>query len=1228
MNHVYRLKYNACLGVWVAVSEITRAHGKIGRRIHSRVGAQRVLIRSLLILMTTGGLISAAPSWAACTGVGGTYTCSGVTTTTQTLNVPVLNVTADATYQNTGAGTNNGLNLTATTGSLTASQAAGSVINDSSIGISAQNYGTGSTTISTAGTVKGASAGGGIYAINAPTATDLTISQVAGSVISDGNGIGAFNNGTGSTTISTAGSVTGSTGINSYGQEDVTISQTAGAITATNNGIYVMNFAVGSTTVNLDSGTIHSNYLGISLENGVTTTGLTINQSADHTITSDNYAIQTTDAGAADTNITLAGTLSATTVGVNAIHYSTGALNIAQNGGSISGGSVAGVIATGEAAVNVTQNGGSISSATGTGVIIDSIFSNGPVSLTQNTGSISGNYGVVIANIGKENTILTQTAGNIVGTAGDGLYITNGLVFGNTTYAYGTDTAIHIAGTVSGTQNGISAYNYGSGQMDITSSGIISGAGTTASSAVPPFGVNNPVSGNGIYANNMTGATDLTIRQTAGVISGDSNGIEAINTGSGPTTVAVAGEVTGGTGAGIHTSGTAGAPVDITLNSGAKVSAASGVAINDDAANATLTMNGGSQLTGQVLMGEGNDIMSIKDSADISGVTLLDGGNSTDSTVTDILGTATAATNKLTFENSTNSLSGSTMKNWQTVTLDGSNITFTSDAALVTGTGINSDSSLQGLVIQNGATLNSPVTLDVTGDVSIDATSMLNHSQGGSITGNVTSAGLIDWRNTTAGQILTINGNYTGVSGSRLLLQTVLGDDSSLTDKLVVTGDTAGTTSVGVRNAGGTGAQTLNGIELIHINGTSNGVFTQAGRIVAGVYEYSLARGQGSNSSHWYLTNQKIVQEPSPTPTPEPNPTPEPKPTPEPNPGSDGPVINTKSEVKSAATLRPEINSYTENLAAANTLFNTRLHDRLGETQYIDVLTGEKKVTSMWLRQIGGHNNWRSGGGQLQTQSNRYVIQMGGDVAQWSTDDLDRLHLGLMMGYAHENNHTHSSVTGYGSKGSLDGYSVGAYATWYANDANHNGLYIDSWAQYGWFNNYVHGDELAQESYKSRGMTVSVESGYTYKLGTFTGSQGTLNEGYIRPVAQITWMGVKADDHREDNGTRVQGEGHGNIQTRLGLRTYLKSHNKMDDGKGREFQPFIEANWLHNTRNFATRMNGVSISQDGANNVGEIKLGVEGQLNPRLNLWGNVGVQVGDKGYNDSVAMVGVKVNF
>ncbi|HDX7961900.1 TPA: autotransporter outer membrane beta-barrel domain-containing protein, partial [Escherichia coli] len=95
-----------------------------------------------------------------------------------------------------------------------------------------------------------------------------------------------------------------------------------------------------------------------------------------------------------------------------------------------------------------------------------------------------------------------------------------------------------------------------------------------------------------------------------------------------------------------------------------------------------------------------------------------------------------------------------------------------------------------------------------------------------------------------------------------------------------------------------------------------------------------------------------------------------------------------------------------------------------------------------------------------------------------------------------------------------------------------------------------------------------------------------------------------------------------------GVKTWIKRLNKMDDGKSREFSPFVEVNWLHNTRDFGVRMNGEPVYQDGTRNIGEVKTGVEGQINPHLNLWGNVRVQVGDKGYNDTSAMLGVKYTF
>lgn len=477
---------------------------------------------------------------------------------------------------------------------------------------------------------------------------------------------------------------------------------------------------------------------------------------------------------------------------------------------------------------------------------------------------------------------------------------------------------------------------------------------------------------------------------------------------------------------------------------------------------------------------------------------------------------------------------------------------------------------------------------------------------GNSMLDSLHNAGTVHFTGDAPGITLHIRGDYTGNNGL-MVFRTVLGDDHSVTDHVTIEGATKGTTRVAVTNAGGSGARTLEGIELIHVGGESVGEFQQQGRIAAGAYDYNLMRGNGEHAANWYLTSKAHALTPEPSPMPGPDPTPIPD-------------MN--------SSIRPEAGTYSSNLAAANTLFINRLHDRLGETQYINTLTNEKKVTSIWLRQAGGHNAWRDSTGQLKTRSNRYVMQIGGDIARWSGSGSDRWHLGMMAGYGHSSSNTRSSSTGYRSDGTVNGYSTGLYATWYASDDTHLGAYLDSWVQYGRFNNRVKGQDIQGESYKSKGITGSLESGYTHKVGEFTGSKGTLNEWYIQPQAQAVWMGVKADDHREANGTLISGEGDGNVQTRLGVRTFLKSHSAIDNGKDREFQPFVEVNWIHNTRDFGTKMDGVSIRQSGARNLGEIKTGVEGQLNPALNVWGNIGVQMGNNGYNDTSAMAGIKYSF
>ncbi|MGV3346358.1 autotransporter outer membrane beta-barrel domain-containing protein [Enterobacteriaceae bacterium LUAb1] len=512
-------------------------------------------------------------------------------------------------------------------------------------------------------------------------------------------------------------------------------------------------------------------------------------------------------------------------------------------------------------------------------------------------------------------------------------------------------------------------------------------------------------------------------------------------------------------------------------------------------------------------------------------------------------------------------------------------------------------SALQGDVISDSTSNHTGIALidrsALTGaavnisDINIDSSSRWNLT-GHSSVDNLTTEGTIAFIPGGAEPLhtLTIKGDYTGNEAS-MMMNSVLSDDHSPGDKMIVKGNVnAGTTYVAVNNLGGKGAETQNGIELIHVDGVSKGEFVKSGRIVAGAYDYDLVK----HNEDWYLTSKHAAISP---------------------PGED---IESPEE----NVIRPEGGIYAANLAAANTLFTTRLHDRLGETHFIDAGTGEKQVTSLWLRNIGGHTRSRDSSGQLRAQGNSYVAQIGGDVAQWHHGRGDRYHLGLMAGYANQHNQANSRVTGYRAKGRVYGYSFGLYGTWLQDNKNKTGAYVDSWVLYSWFRNRIQGDEIASERYKSHGVTASLEGGYTWEWR----KPEARKHYYIQPQAQITWMGVTAKDHHESNGTHISSLGENNIQTRLGLRAFIKGYHKMDEGKQRIFEPFVELNWLHNTKNYGVTMDNIRVNQQGARNLGEVKLGVEGQINSYVNLWINIAQQLGQNGYSDTRALVGVKANY
>ena len=195
---------------------------------------------------------------------------------------------------------------------------------------------------------------------------------------------------------------------------------------------------------------------------------------------------------------------------------------------------------------------------------------------------------------------------------------------------------------------------------------------------------------------------------------------------------------------------------------------------------------------------------------------------------------------------------GSLQKTGQGTLLLTGNNTYAGDTLVDEGTLWLADSAVIGVPTVSGSSSQLMAYLP-SGSVSVAAGATLGGT--GVINDDVSNAGniAISQSNET-GHTLTINGNYTGNNGT-LSLNTQLGDDASPTDKLLISGDTAGTTTVFVTNTGGDGALTTQGIEVIDVGGQSDGVFTQGNQVQVGLYEYRLYQDGGD----WYLRSQTVT---------------------------------------------------------------------------------------------------------------------------------------------------------------------------------------------------------------------------------------------------------------------------------------------------------------------------------------------------------------------------------
>lgn len=74
--------------------------------------------------------------------------------------------------------------------------------------------------------------------------------------------------------------------------------------------------------------------------------------------------------------------------------------------------------------------------------------------------------------------------------------------------------------------------------------------------------------------------------------------------------------------------------------------------------------------------------------------------------------------------------------------------------------------------------------------------------------------------------------------------------------------------------------------------------------------------------------------------------------------------------------------------------------------------------------------------------------------------------------------------------------------------------------------------------------------------------------------------------------------------------------------------PYLETNWIHNSKDYAVSMNKVRTKQESTKNIGEVKVGISGNISPNTQLWMSVGQQFSKDAYRDTTTNLGIKYRF
>ncbi len=560
------------------------------------------------------------------------------------------------------------------------------------------------------------------------------------------------------------------------------------------------------------------------------------------------------------------------------------------------------------------------------------------------------------------------------------------------------------------------------------------------------------------------------------------------------------------------------------------------------------------------------------------------------------------------------------------LTLSGAN-TYSGDTNVQEGTlwlsgdgSIGEMGSQQAVNVASGATFGGSNGTTVNGKVTNEGTLVFGNSEETgaifTLNGDLINMGTMTSgsSSSTPGNTLYVDGNYTGNGGS-LYLNTVLGDDDSATDKLVITGDASGTTDLYI-NGIGDGAQTTNGIEVVDVGGVSTSdAFELKNEVNAGLYTYRLYWNESDND--WYLASKAQSDDddsggddtPSDGGDDGGNVTP-------PDDGGDGGNVTPPDHGGDVAPqYRADIGAYMGNQWMARNLQMQTLYDREG-SQY------RNADGSVWARFKAGKAESEAVSGNIDMDSNYSQFQLGGDILAWGNGQ-QSVTVGVMASYINADTDSTGNRGADGSQftssGNVDGYNLGVYATWFADAQTHSGAYVDSWYQYGFYNNSVESGDAGSESYDSTANAVSLETGYRYDIALSNGNTVSLT-----PQAQVVWQNYSADSVKDNYGTRIDGQDGDSWTTRLGLRV----DGKLYKGSRTVIQPFAEANWLHTSDDVSVSFDDATVKQDLPANRAELKVGLQADIDKQWSVRAQVAGQTGSNDFGDLNGSLNLRYNW